>query len=575
MESIFTELTLILLVALIVSGIMVLLKQPLIIGYIISGILVSPHFLNIVKSTDAMSIFAELGIAILLFMVGLNLNPKIIKDVGKISLITGLGQIIFTSIIGFVIALFFGFSYVVSGYIAVAITFSSTIIIMKLLSDKGDLETLYGRIAVGFLIIQDIVAMLILMVVSSASKDVSFVSLVVESLLKGLGLSAIILTVSYFFLPGITKVIAKSQEYLLLFSIGWCLILASLFHYLNFSIEIGALLAGITLAISPYRFEISAKMKPLRDFFVLLFFILLGSQMTFGNIGEYVAPIIVFSVFILIGNPLIMMIIMGLLGYTKKNSFLAGLTVAQISEFSLILVALGVKMEHLPREILSVVTVIGLITIAGSTYFILYSNKIYKKMSRFLKIFERKGRKVDEHRYCGVKKYDILLFGYDRVGFDLLEAFKKMDNSVLVVDYNPEIIADLAREGIDCIYGDASDVEMLDELEFCDSKMIVSTVPDTETNLLVISKIRERNEDCIIIVVSHQFDESIRLYDEGATYVIMPQFLGGRHTSVLIEEYGLNLDKFLKEKASHIKHINRHNMTKAHNAKKDQKTLIH
>lgn len=553
--SIFIELSIIIIIAVVVAGIMRLLKQPLIIGYILTGIIVSPYFLNIVKSTDAIATFAQIGVALLLFMVGLNLNPRIIKDVGKVSLVTGVGQVIFTSVIGFFIGKLLGFSTIVSIYIAIALTFSSTIIIMKLLSDKGDLETLYGRIAIGFLIVQDLIVIIILMVISSIPAGINFTTLAIETVFKGVGLLLLLFLISVYIFPWITKAIARSQEFLLLFSIGWCFAIATLFYYLNFSIEAGALLAGITLSLSPYHYEIGSKLKPLRDFFIILFFILLGSQMVFTNISQYIIPITIFSVFILIGNPLIVMVLMGLLGYTKRNSFLAGLTVAQISEFSLILIALGVSVGHLTNEILSFVTIIGLITIAGSTYLILYANKIYPYLSKYLGIFERKGKKVDEHKYHEHEIYDIVLFGCNRIGYDLLESFKKIKKKFLVIDFDPERITKLAKEGFDCKYGDANDSELLNELNFSKTKMVVSTIHNLDTNLLLINKIRESNKKAIITVVSHQIDEAMKLYAAGATYVLMPHFLGGHHVSTMIEEHGLNLNKFLKEKVAHIEHL--------------------
>jgi len=563
--EILVEIGIIIVITTLIAGVMRLLKQPLIIGYILSGIVVGPYFLNIIRSTGTIDIFSHMGIALLLFIVGLSLSPKVIKEVGKVSSVTGIGQVIFTSLIGFFICRLFGFSTIISIYVAIALTFSSTIIIMKLLSDKDDIGTLYGKISIGFLIIQDLIAMLILMAISSIPDGFSFTTLVFGTILKGFGLLVILFLVGIYILPNVTKAIAKSQEFLLLFSISWCLALAALFHYLNFSMEIGALLAGITLSLSPYRYEISSRMRPLRDFFIVLFFVLLGSQMVFTNMHQYIPAILSLSIFILIGNPLIVMILMGLLGYTKRNSFLAGLTVAQISEFSLILIALGVKVGHLTNEILSFVTVIGLITIAGSSYMIIYANKIYPHLSKYLKIFEKKGSKVDEHKYHEHDSHDIILFGYDKIGYDLLESFKKIKKKFLVVDYNPETIIGLAKEGIDCRYGDAGDSELLNELNLSKAKMIYSTIPDFDTNLLLINKIRESNKKAIIIVVSHQIDEAIELYDKDATYVIMPHFLGGHHSSTLIEKHGLNINKFLKEKTLHIEHLrNRKNMGHEH-----------
>src|SRR3989344_5742291 len=270
----FIVLSLILIIAVAVSGFMRLLKQPLIIGYIITGVIVSRYLINITDSSVSISTFAEIGVALLLFLVGLNLNPKMIKEVGKVSIITGIGQVVFTSIIGFFIARYFGFPVIDSAYIAIALTFSSTIIIMKLLSDKNELETVYGRIAIGFLIVQDLIAIFILMLISQISAGGNFTNIALQTILKGTGLVILVFLAGLYLLPILTKAAAKSQEFLLLFCITWSLAIASLFLYFKFSIEIGALLAGITLSLSPYRYEISSKMKPLRDFFIVMFFVL-------------------------------------------------------------------------------------------------------------------------------------------------------------------------------------------------------------------------------------------------------------------------------------------------------------
>jgi len=554
-QNVFIELSAIILVVVAISGIMRVLKQPLIIGYIIAGILVSPSFFNIVGSADAIATFAEIGVALLLFMVGLNLNLKVIKDVGKVAVLTGVGQVVFTSIIGFLLCTLLGFSKITSFYVAVGLTFSSTIIVMKLLSDKRETDSLYGKIAIGFLIVQDIIAIFILILLSSFTGGLDLTHFVFRTFLGGIGLLVLLYFIGAYILPGVTKAIAKSQEFLLLFSIGWCMALASIFYYLNFSIEAGALLAGITLSMSPFRYEISSRMKPLRDFFIILFFVLLGTRIDVFSITTHFVPIILFSIFVLIGNPLILMSIMGFMKYTKRNSFLIGITAAQISEFSLIFILLGVKLGHITNDILSFMTIVGLITIGGSTYFIMYAKQIYNKISKYLTVFERSGNKVDEHKYHKEGRYDIFLFGYNRIGYDILDSIKKTDRKFLVIDYNPEIIIDLAKKGYDCRYGDASDTELLNELNFCDAKMVVSTIPDLDINIILLKKCKEVNKKAILIFVSHSIDEAMRLYDEGATYVIMPHFLGGHHASVMIEEHGLNLNKFLKEKVKHIEHL--------------------
>ena len=551
--EIFIELSIIIGITVLISGIMKLLKQPLIIGYIIAGIVVSPYFLNLIQSTDTIAVFSQIGVALLLFIIGLSLSPKVIKEVGKVSLITGVGQIIFTSLIGFFIGKLLGFSTLISFYIAIALTFSSTIIIMKLLSDKKDLGKLYGKISIGFLLVQDLFVIILLMIISSFSGKIEEISsFSLETILGGVLLLVVFILISIYVLPKLSKFFAKSQEFLFLFSIGWGLGIAALFYYVGLSMEIGALIAGITLSISPYHYEISSRMRPLRDFFIILFFILLGSQIVIGEISKFIIPAIIFSLFILIGNPLIVMVLMGLLGYKKKVSFQSGLTVAQISEFSLIFIALGVTVGHLTNEILSLVTIIGLITIAGSSYLILYSDKIYPYISKYLTIFEKKKLKEKEE---DTEEYDAFLFGSNRIGDDILKSLKELKKKFIVIDYDPKTIAELSKENIDCKYGDASDSEFLSELNLSSAKLIFSTIPDFETNSLLISETKKANKKAIIIVISHHIDEANELYKKGATYVVMPHFLGGNYASMIIKKNKLNLNKFLKEKEKHLKYL--------------------
>lgn len=548
-NEVFIQLSLVLLVVLGVSLIMRLLKQPLIIGYIISGILIGPVFLNVIPKTDTLSTFSEMGIAFLLFIVGLHLSPKVIKEVGKISLITGIGQVVFTSGIGYLLGIALGFDSITSIYIAVALTFSSTIIIMKLLSDKDALDKLYGKISIGFLLVQDLIAIIILIIVSSFSNSGGVASSALIILGKGALILGILFPLCYYLLPKLGPFFARSQELLFVFAISWGLGLAALFLYLGLSIEVGALVAGVLLSVSPYGYEVSSKLKSLRDFFIISFFVLLGSQMIFTDISLLIIPAIILSLFILVGNPLIVMILMGLFGYGRNTGFMAGLTVAQISEFSLILVALGVQVGHVSSEILSFVTIIGLITIAGSTYMIIYSDKIYSAISQYLKIFEKK--KIKEK--IGIKDdYEYVLLGENRIGFSIMKKFIESKKKYLVIDFNPERVRKLQKKGTRCIYGDVSNSEIINELRLDKAKLMVSTVPEMEVNLMIINKVKQKNKNTIIIVTGRQISDAFELYKAGADYVIMPHFLGGEYTSEIIERAGDNKAEYEIEKTKHI-----------------------
>ena len=553
MSEILTQLSFIIVIVLAVSFIMRLLKQPLIIGYIISGIILGPFFLGVLPGIDTVQVFSEFGIALLLFIVGLHLSPKVIKEVGKISLITGLGQIFFTAIISYVISIMLGFSPLTSLYLAAALTFSSTIIILKLLSDKGDLDSLYGKISIGFLLVQDFVAILALIVISSFSSGENFLSTIGSTLLKGALLIAILAPISIFILPRFQKFFAKSQEFLFIFSIAWGLGLASLFFFAGLSIEVGALIAGVLLSFSPYNLEIGSRLKPLRDFFIISFFLLLGAQMAINNVSQLIFPAMIFSLLILIGNPLIVMALMGFEGFTKKTGFLAGLTVAQIGEFSLIGIALGVKVGHLPNEILSLITLTSLITIGICTYMVIYSNKIYSAFSKHLNVFERK--KLKETRKIR-KDVDAVLFGYNRIGFGILTSLKKIKKNYLVVDFDPEVISDLKKLRIPSVYGDVDDEILLNELPLKKLKLVISTIPDFETNELLIETVKLENKEAIIIVRAHSIEDAMDLYKKGADYVLTPHFLGGEYLANMLQEIKTDKEGYKKEKEKHIKMLN-------------------
>lgn len=551
----FLELAAIISLATAVSIFIKWLKQPLIIGYILTGILVGPVFLNLLKSQDQLEIFSKIGITILLFIVGLNLNPKVIKEVGKASVFTGILQVVITSLIGYFIATFLGLPKISAMYVAIALTFSSTIIVLKLLSDKGDFHKLYGKIAVGFLLVQDVIASLILLFVSSlsSSSQTNLTTLLLTLLLKATILGLVIFLVNRFLLPKISEFLANTPELLFMFSLAWGLGLASVFYLFGFSIEIGALIAGVSLSITPFAYEVASKLKPIRDFFVVLFFILLGSQMDISNIFSQLPNALILSFFVLVGNPIIVILIINSLGHKRKTSFLAGLTVAQISEFSLILATLGFNLKHIPQGILSLITLVGLITISASTYLILYSDKIFSKIEWLLKILEL--QKSKNQKDTNSEKHEIILFGYDRVGEDFVHTFSSLNKPYLVVDINPQSIEKLNKKNIPNRYGDAEDIDFLEDLELQQTKLVISTIPDHQTNLTLTKYTHFTNPKSIIILVTHNLIEAKELYAAGATYVVIPHYLGAKHISSLLNKLGFEIKSFKEVRQKHLKLI--------------------
>ncbi|MBP7740856.1 cation:proton antiporter [Candidatus Woesebacteria bacterium] len=553
--SIFLEITIVLALATAISFLMKFLKQPLIVGYILTGIISGPYFLNVMRSHDTLELFSTLGITILLFIIGIHLSPKIIKELGSTSLLVGISQILITSIVGFGIAIFLGIDRIAALYISIALTLSSTIIILKLISDKGDTYKLYSKLTISLLIIQDIVATFVLLLVSSFSNSntESLQNPVGIMLLKVAGLVIGFSLIIKFVLPRLIKFASSSQELLFLFSIAWGLGMAIAFNMFGLSIEVGALIAGVTLSTSEFAEEISSKLQPLRDFFIVLFFIFLGANMVLDVSAQSIIPILVLSLFVLIGNPIILVIIMNLLGYHKKTSYMAGMAIAQISEFSLILATLGMQVGHLNKETVTLITFVGLITISGSSYFIIHAEKIYPYLKKFLGFLEL--RKNNTEIKTRQPKFDVFLFGFNRSGHDLMRTFKEMSYKIAVVDYDPDVIKRLPEKFKNFFFGDASSLEFLAGLPLKKAQLIVSTLPDLETNKLLIKYLDKINPNIVVIVYAHNKVEAIECYETGADYVVMPHYIGVKHTANLIKKTGINTNSFKRKKMLHLKEL--------------------
>ncbi len=551
MELVFIQLAIILLVAFVVSYVARMFKQPLIIGYIIAGIVISPFIIRFGASQGIINTFSEFGVAFLLFIVGLHMNPKVIKEIGTSSLLIGIIQMAVTFGIGFLVAfVLLHFSLVASIYIGIALAFSSTIIIMKILSDERQLESLYGKISIGILIIQDLFAIFVLMFMSSLSSGVSLTSFAAKGIFMGGTLILFLFLIGFFALPFIVKNIARTQELLFLFSITWAFAIAALFSYLGFSIEIGALVAGMVLSISPYSTEISSKIRPLRDFFLIIFFIILGLNIQISSIGSIILDALILSVITLILKPLIVMALMAIFGYTKRTNFLVGTTLGQVSEFSLIILALAVTLNQVSQKILAIITLTGVITMTLSTYMIIYGNSFYKKMEGFAAMFERtnvrRERRISKH-------YDAILFGYNRIGFGILRSLQKIRKRYLVIDYSPDVIANLTKLRIPSLYGDVDDEALLSELPLDKVQLVISTIPDFEANMILIENVRLVNKKAIIIVRAHTIENALSLYKKGASYVLTPHFLGGEYVAKMLRDIKTSEKGYEEEKDKHIK----------------------
>ncbi len=525
--DVFTEIAVLLLLAAIIGAIGVRLKQPLIVAFIAVGILVGPSALGWVSANDQVDLLAKLGIALLLFVVGLKLDLHIIRTMGPVALATGLGQVIFTSVIGYFIAIVLGMDAVTALYVAVALTFSSTIIIVKLLSDKREVDSLHGRIAIGFLIVQDIVVVLVMIGLTALGEAGDATGLgqeAIEVLVKGgLFIVAIGLLMRYALTPLLHQ-LARSPELLVLFAIAWAVALGAVGAQLGFSKEVGAFLAGVSLASTPYREAIGARLVSLRDFLLLFFFIDLGAGLELATLGAQVIPAILLSLFVLIGNPLIVMVILGFMGYRKRTGFLAGLTVAQISEFSLILGALGLSLGHIDADTMGLITLVGLITISASTYMILYSHPLYEKVAPWLGVFERKHAYREQlvDRSMDANEVDVILFGLGRFGSAMARELQQRGYQVLGVDFDPNLVRRQDGIAYTVRYGDAEDPEFLASLPLEQTSMVLSSVRETPVNLALLHGLAYQDYSGQVAVTAHSTQNAEKLKVAGADHVLMP-----------------------------------------------------
>jgi Kef-type K+ transport system membrane component KefB len=532
MTPAFQEIALLLAAAAGIGALGLWLRQPLILAYIVVGILAGPMVLGWLSvqhvMRDPLDLLAQIGVAVLLFTVGLKLDLHLVRRLGAVALATGLGQLAFTILFGYLLGLALGMDWLKALYVAIALTFSSTIIIIKLLSDKKELDSLHGRIAVGFLIVQDIAVVIAMMAMSSlnmgADGDGGGLAATLGMIALKLAVAGLLLGVAMrYVLPRLLDRVARSQELMLLFAIAWGVALASLGEALGFSKEVGAFLAGFSLASSPYREAMSGRLTPVRDFLLLFFFLDLGARLEFQSFEGQIPAALVLSAFVLIGNPLIVMAIMGYMGYRKRTGFLAGLTVAQISEFSIVFVAMGVTLGHVGGDALGLVTLVGLVTISVCTYMVLNGQALYEKLQPWLRLFERKvpfrERTVAEKTGTAPA---VILFGLGRYGGRLTQRLRDQGIATLGVDFDPEAVRRARHQGLSVRFGDAEDAELPATLPLAAARWVVSTLPEADINRALIAALREQGYGGRVAVAAHSEDDASVLRKSGADLVFHP-----------------------------------------------------
>ena len=521
----FSEFVILLLIAAVIGVAVMRLRLPLVIGFIAVGILAGPSGLQWIQSTDQIHVLAEMGLALLLFVVGLKLDIHIIRTMGMVAVIAGLSQLVLTLLLGYLLVWGLGLTPVTALYVALALTLSSTIIIVKLLSDKQETESLQGRLTLGILIVQDLVVVLAMIVLSAISGDVVIHPMMhmLIILAKGAAFLISIWVATVYLFPRVLPLLSRSIELLVLFGIAWALALALLCEALGFGKEVGAFLAGISLASTAYRDILGAKLVSLRDFLLLFFFIELGSQLNIGALKPWIITALVLAGFVLLVKPVLVMIIMSCMGYRKRTGFMTGLYLAQISEFSLILMAMGASMGHVKSDMVGVITLVGLITIGLSSYFIQHAQGLYDRLMPLLTVFDQqRHHREDATTVVADSNTDIILFGIGEYGSNIAEHLQARGRTVLGVDFDPQAVKAWTSRGWHAVFGDAEDSDFALTLPLSRARWVVSAIREPRSNIALVRAMRHIGYTGNIAFTARNRDEGEALLKISPGLLLVP-----------------------------------------------------
>jgi Kef-type K+ transport system membrane component KefB len=525
-----------------------MIRMPAIVVYLLCGVLIGP-VLGWVEMSEGLGLVSELGIALLLFLVGLELSFAKIRDVGKVAIVAGIGQVVFTAAGGYVLCWLLDFGVMESLFLATGLTFSSTVVVVKLLDEKGELDSLYGRIAVGIFLVQDLVVILILTFLAGmggaeGSKGVEVdAGSVGMGLLKAFGGMALLLVLSLlaskYILPRPFKWAARSPEVLLIWSLSWCFLMVFAAHEFGLSLEVGAFLAGMSLAQLPYNDDLRRRVHPLMNFFIAVFFVALGVKVDASGALANWWPTLVLALFVLIGNPLIFIGIIGGMGYGRKTAFLTSVTVAQISEFSFIFAGMGLGMGLIGADILSITAMVGVITIAASSYMIIYSHGLYAWLLRLgalnFRFLDGKPGQGDAIRRAGesLKKH-VIVIGMNALGREIVRRLVDKGEDVLAVDTDPVKLEGLPGR---TLLGSVGYLSVLEEAGYHRAKLIVSALQIEETNDLLAYRAKSVGVPCAIHVVDLSVVEN--LLELEADYLMVSKVDGVKAQLRTLKEMGV------------------------------------
>ncbi len=528
--SLLFDLGLIICIATVLAYFAKLLKQPMLIAFVIAGVLIGPMGFGLITNGAEIRTLAELGVAFLLFTVGLEIDFEKLKSVGKASVFGGILQIIITFFAGFLLAGAMGLDALLSVYIGLLLAFSSTMVVTKLLVDKNEANTLHGRIMLGVLLVQDVAVILAMPLLG----NVAFISLDTMGMIviKGLGIFLFAMILNRFVFPKVLDYAAKDSEILLLTAISTCFLFIGLSYMLEFSIVIGAFVAGLALANFPYSLEVVGETHSLRDFFSIIFFTTLGMQLNVGIISGMFPQFMFILLALVLAKPIILSLIYLFLGYGGRTSSTVGFGLGQASEFSFIIASQGLVLGHLSTGLYSLIITTVVISILITPYMMMFRHNIYSFLTRF-DMFKLKRFTYPKHLYRiemrpmeKLSKHNVL-FGCDRMGGKIAKYLAEKNQKFVVVEHNPEIVKKLNQNNIYCIYGSADNEDVFRKANLYKARLVIVTIPDVDTSCFLIDKTRRFNPEATIFARAPSEKEAKNLYKAGANMVIVPDMVGG------------------------------------------------
>ncbi len=533
------------------------LRQPLLLGYILAGVIIGALALPILDQ-GAVKTLAEIGVALLMFALGIEFSLVRLKRVKEIAVWGGLIQILLTILLGLLIFPRFGFDFYSSLFMASAFSLSSTAVVTKLLSEKGELDSLPGEIMVGWLLIQDLAVLPMLAILPKvAILETSQFWQILLSVGEAAGLLFLVILLGRSLITKLIDRIAaiNSRELLLLSVVALCLAAAFGTYWLGLSFALGAFLAGLIVSESSQNHAIFSEIRPLRDVFVIVFFVSLGMMITPNFILAKLSIILGLLILVLLVKFIVVIGLVLYLGYHTKTAFLVAIGLVQVGEFSFVLARLGINQGLITEEIYSYILAVAMLSILLTPFLFSLAPKVYlwiRKMAgkRFPKLYSLVFARF-EHRQAQEElplENHVIICGYGRVGGWLGRALEMAEVPFVVVDYNFKVVADLKEKGIPVIYGDPGDIDVLNVAQVKKAKTIVIAIPDRHTQELVIGNCQTLNPNLSIISRIHHKEDQARLKALGVKTIIQPEFeasLSMIHR--ILQTYGLEKEEVSKK----------------------------